>query len=203
VSKQTQNRWKFVTATVRGVGCKLWRYISRGVKYLWRNVTRGEGVDFSQNSVTSFMDGPWSIDIFVNGIAKYRALNQSKLQIYNCLQSRWKLSLLPKSWDSQKSGALGLSLFSLMVNPHLLSRVFGKAVFTHKCVLSENQSHVNVTRQSYVTPVTPKISDLRTISRQQLPRFPVCLQRLVKLYVKAVHILHDLLWLKLFTEDKT
>ena len=42
LSKQTQNRWKFVTAIVRG-GYKLWRYISRGVKYLWRNVTRGGG----------------------------------------------------------------------------------------------------------------------------------------------------------------
>jgi len=37
LSRQTQNRWKFVIANVRG-GCKLWRYIWRGVKYLWRNV---------------------------------------------------------------------------------------------------------------------------------------------------------------------
>jgi len=27
-------------------GCKLWRYIWRGVKYLWRNVTRGGGGRF-------------------------------------------------------------------------------------------------------------------------------------------------------------
>jgi len=33
LSKQTQNRWKFVIATVRG-GSKLRRYISRGVKHL-------------------------------------------------------------------------------------------------------------------------------------------------------------------------
>ena len=46
LSKQTQNSWKFVTAIVRGGGCKLWRYISRGVKYLWRNVTSGGGGRF-------------------------------------------------------------------------------------------------------------------------------------------------------------
>jgi len=38
---------------------------------------------------------------------------------YNCLQKCWKLSLLPKFWGPPKSGALGLSLFSLMVNPRL------------------------------------------------------------------------------------
>jgi len=37
LSRQTQNRWKFVIANVRG-GCKLWRYIWSGYKYLWRNV---------------------------------------------------------------------------------------------------------------------------------------------------------------------
>jgi len=38
---------------------------------------------------------------------------------YNCLQKWWKLSLLPKFWGTPKLGALGLSLFSLVVNPRL------------------------------------------------------------------------------------
>jgi len=36
------------------------------------------------------------------------------------LTKMWKFSLLPKSWGSSKSGALGLSLFSLMINPRLM-----------------------------------------------------------------------------------
>jgi len=38
---------------------------------------------------------------------------------YNCSQKCWKSSLLPKFLGYLKSGALGLSLFSLMVNPRL------------------------------------------------------------------------------------
>ena len=41
------------------------------------------------------------------------------LHQHNCLRKCWKLSLLPKFWGPPKSGALGLSLFSLVVNPHL------------------------------------------------------------------------------------
>jgi len=53
----------------------------------------------------------------VSGIVKNRALNKTKIQMY--LQKCWKFSLLPKFWGPSKSGAFGLSLISLMVNPRL------------------------------------------------------------------------------------
>jgi len=45
LSKRTQNRWKFVIATVRG-GCKLWRYISKGGYILVTKCGKGEGGRF-------------------------------------------------------------------------------------------------------------------------------------------------------------
>jgi len=47
LSRQTQNRWKFAIANVRGGGfanCDV--ILEGGVKYLWRNVTRGGGGRF-------------------------------------------------------------------------------------------------------------------------------------------------------------
>jgi len=55
---------------------------------------------------------------YVSGIVKKRALKQNKNK-YNCLQKCWKLSLTPKFWGPTKSAALGLTLFSVMVNPNL------------------------------------------------------------------------------------
>ena len=56
---------------------------------------------------------------FVSGIVKKRALNQNQNSNITA-KKLWKFSLLPKAWGPPKLGALGLSLFSLMVNPRLL-----------------------------------------------------------------------------------
>jgi len=57
-------------------------------------------------------------DHFCQRHSKKHVLNQNKNK-YNCLQKCWKLSLLPKFWGPPKSGALGLSLLSLIVNSRL------------------------------------------------------------------------------------
>jgi len=44
---------------------------------------------------------------------------EPKKHKHNWLQKCWKLPSLPKFWGPPKSGALGWSLFSLMVNPRL------------------------------------------------------------------------------------
>jgi len=53
LSKQTQNRWKFVIATVRG-GCKLWSYISRRGYILVTKRDKVVGGRFLPNCCLSF-----------------------------------------------------------------------------------------------------------------------------------------------------
>ena len=55
---------------------------------------------------------------FVSGIVKKRALNQNK-NTNIMLTEFLKIVFTPKNLGPPKSGALGLSLFSLMVNPRL------------------------------------------------------------------------------------
>jgi len=50
----------------------------------------------------------------------------------NCLQKCWKLSLLPKLRGLPKSGALGLILFSLMVNRRLVYRMKFRMLEVHE-----------------------------------------------------------------------
>ena len=59
------------------------------------------------------------LDIFCSRHSKNTCVEPKQKYKYNCLQKSWKLSLLPEYWGPAKSGALGLSLFSLMVNPRL------------------------------------------------------------------------------------
>jgi len=48
------------------------------------------------------------------------------------------------------------------------------------CVFSEKQSRMNLMRQCYFTRVTPENFLVRTISRRQLPRFPLSSLALVE-----------------------
>ena len=62
---------------------------------------------------------PCSTQIFYQRHSKKTCVEPKQKCKYNCLQKCWKSSLLPKLWGPSESGALGLSLFILMVNPRL------------------------------------------------------------------------------------
>ena len=59
------------------------------------------------------------LDIICSWHSKNTSVEPKQEYKYNCLQKSCKLSLLPEYSGPAKSGALGLSLFSLMVNPRL------------------------------------------------------------------------------------
>jgi len=70
-------------------------------------------------SFTSIIRAHSSAEICCKRHSKEKCIEPKQKYKCNYLQKYWKYSLLPNFWGPQKLGALGLSLFSLMVNPRL------------------------------------------------------------------------------------
>jgi len=95
------------------------------------------------------------------------------------IQSDGKISISVHYWFKLKPLVTSLSTCSVGAAKRYLIKAIGQERFwesrlhnAHVIVVSEKHSRLNITRLRFAVPVMPKIP-LRTISRRQLPRFPL------------------------------